>query len=152
MHLVKSSALGVDHGCNVMSIAEWKANAANADHTEPARIVPEKPDALSACAFALIGRSGRVAEQVAGFAADEVVLAARACVALADCRTPGALALAQQGLFLAWAARVVSRTAALGALAMLSHGAAVTPFDNAATANAERLSRYPGANRPTLGH
>ena len=70
---------------------------ANADHAEPARLVPEKSAAISASATALLERSGQFVERVASFTTDEIMLASRACVLLTACRTPAAFIAAQQG-------------------------------------------------------
>lgn len=165
MHLVKDSARDPDEGYDALSIAgrnnsrgselavasgeviarrfaigmSGLLDPANADHAELARLIPEKSEALSASGIALFGRLGELAEQTAKLATDELLLASRACVSLASCRSPGAFVAAQQGLTFAWLARMMSHTGIMGALAMRSHGDAITPFHRAATANAARL-------------
>jgi hypothetical protein len=112
---------------------------ANANHAELARLVPEKSEAVSASGMALVERSGRMIERMVKFSTDEMLIAARACGTLAACRTPAALAAAQQGLTFAWVTRVMAQSTQLGGLALQSTGAAMAPFHRTATANARRL-------------
>lgn len=105
-----------------------KSSAGYTDYGGLARIPPANANSVSAYGLALIERSGQVAEQIGRLAADEMLLASRGCTSLASCRSPVALLAAQQGLLVAWLARAMSRTTALGAFAILSQGAAMTPI------------------------
>jgi hypothetical protein len=120
------------------------ADPAGADRAELARMLPEQADAISDCAIAMIDRSGHMAEHMVRLAAAELLLASRACVALAGCRSPEAWLAAQQGLALAWTAQILSKATVLGASAMLAQGAAMAPFRGATAVNAGRPGPYPG--------
>lgn len=114
------------------------SSAGDAGHGELAQFPAANTNSISAYGLALIERSGQVAEQILRSTADEMLLASRGCASLASCRTPAALVAAQQGLLVACLARAMSRTTALGALAIMSQGAAMTPFQRARTANTQR--------------
>ena len=112
-----------------------------ADHTEFARMVPEKMKAFSAASAALQRRSGEFVAEMARFAAAETALALSAAGEFALCRSPADLLALQNRLALAWFGRAVSQTLALGALAVSAGGAALAPVHRAATGNAKRLQR-----------
>jgi hypothetical protein len=113
---------------------------ANANHAELARLLPEKAEASSASAMAILGRSAQLAERMTKFVTDEMLLAARDFVSLASCRTPAAFVAVHQGLTFSWLARLMAHGGAIGVLAGHSQSAAVAPFHKAATANAARLA------------
>lgn len=117
------------------------ADPANADHHELARILPEKSEAVSAAGAILLQRSGEIVHQVATFTVNEMMAASRATMAMAACNSPAAMATAQSNFALAWLGRALLQSIALGAMAIRSQHAAMAPFHQAATANAERLSR-----------
>jgi hypothetical protein len=112
-----------------------------ADHAEFARIIPEKALAFSETGMIWLQRSGAVAEQMGRFAASEMAIVAKAAADIAGCRTPAGVIAAQSRFATAWFARALSRSIALGSLAMRSQGAAIAPMHKAATANARRLRR-----------
>lgn len=123
------------------------SSAGYTDYRELARTLPANTNSISAYGLALIERSGQVADQIVRLVADEMLLASRGCASLASCRTPAALVAAQQGLLVAWLARAMSRTTALGAVAIMSQGAAMTPFHRARTEDAERPVSPPEDDR-----
>jgi hypothetical protein len=111
------------------------------DHTEFARMVPEKMKAFSAASAALQRRSGQFVAEMTRFAGTEAALALSAAGELALCRSPADLLALQSRLALAWFGRAVSQSLALGALAIGAGGAALAPVHRAATGNARRLQR-----------
>jgi Phasin protein len=113
----------------------------NADRGEFARIIPEKTTAFAQAGFSWLQRSGKIAERMASFAASEMATASEAAVAMARCRTPGAIIAVQSRFATAWFARALSQSVALGSLALRTQGASIIPLHRAATANARRLSR-----------
>jgi len=110
-----------------------------ADHTEFARIVPEKVGAFSNAGMIMIEQSNRANRQMARLASDEVVTTARATIAMAGCSSPAALAAAQGRFALAWFGRAASNFIAMGMLALSAQDAAMAPIRETVGANAERL-------------
>ena len=115
------------------------ADPLHADHTEFARMIPEKAHAFSDAGVVLLQRSGAAVQQVARFAANELALATRATMALAACRTPAELAAAQARLLTAWFGRAMSQSIELNAMAVRSQAAVMAPVHRTAIANARRL-------------
>jgi hypothetical protein len=124
------------------------ANPAQADHAEFTRIVPEKMEAFRASAIALMRCSGELAQQAARFASSEIAIASEAVADLARCRTPAAAIGIQSQFATAWFARTLSRSIAVGALAVRSYGAVTTPVHQVAIRNSRRLTYWLGNPRP----
>lgn len=112
-----------------------------ADYRELARILPEKAEASAASGMIMVQRSGRAAQQVATYAANEMMAAGSAAIAMAACRSPAALVAAQASYAQAWLGRAMAQSMALGTMAMRTQRAVAAPFHQAATANARRLGR-----------
>lgn len=114
---------------------------ARADYGELARILPEKAEAASAAGMIVMLRSGRLAQQVAGFAAAEMLAASRAAMVMAASPSAAALAMAQGIYAQAWCGRWLAQSLTWSTLAMRWQHAAMTPYHKVAAANARRLSR-----------
>jgi hypothetical protein len=116
------------------------ADPTRADQAEFARMVPEKMEAFGASAITFMRCSGELAQQAARFASSEMAIATIATADLARCRTPAAAVAIQSRFAAAWFARALSRSIAVGALAMRSYGAVMTPVHQAAIQNSRRLA------------
>jgi len=114
---------------------------AGADHAEFTMLVPEKAEAFWAVGMVLLEQSGRMVQEITQIVADETTSAVEATLSMAQCRTPEDLATAQRGFVFDWLDRVMSHAVNLGAMAVHSHGAAMTPVRRAAKANAKRLAK-----------
>ena len=107
---------------------------AHADHAELSTMPPERTEAFTDASMVRVGRSGHMVAQAARHAITEMTIIADAAASMAACRNPVALAATQGGFAFAWFARAFSHSAALGAWAMLSYGAAMAPVSRAAPA------------------
>jgi hypothetical protein len=136
-----ATAAGEVIGRRIALGAAALADPMGADHGEFAKMIPEKAAAFSMAGLIWLQWSGRVAQELAAFAANEAALAAQAGAAMAGCRTPGDLMLAQGNFALAWFGRALSHSVALGGMALRSQAAATAPVHRSATANARRLRR-----------
>jgi Phasin protein len=117
------------------------ANPAQADKAEFARILPEKAEASRASAITLMQCSGDIAWQATRFASSEMAMASKAAADLARCRTPAAAIAIQSQFATAWFFRAFSQSIAVGALAMRSYSAVLSPIHRVAVRNSRRLVR-----------
>jgi hypothetical protein len=116
---------------------------AQADQAEFARILPEEAEACRASATALIQCSGDIAWQATRFASSEMAMASKAAADLARCRTTAAAIAIQIQFATAWFFRAFSQSIAVGALAMRSYSAVLSPIHRVAVQNSRRLAGRP---------
>jgi hypothetical protein len=112
-----------------------------ADHSEFDRMVPEKLEAFSAASIIMLRQSSQATQQITRFAADAVMTAARATIAMAGCRSPVALAQAQGSFAFGWWGRITENLMAMGMLALGTQEAVMAPIRLTVTANAQRLGQ-----------
>lgn len=117
------------------------ADPPRADLAELSLMGSEKLEALSASAAVTATHLGAVGGRMAAAAFDEAGRASRAVSAMAEARSPDALASLQFDYALGWWSRAAERMFALNADMAAAQSAAVAPIHRAAMANAKRLKR-----------
>ncbi len=114
-------------------------NPLAADHTEFARMMPEKVEAFSAAGIAMFEQSELVRNQITRFASAEVETTARATIEMATCFTPQAMLEAQGRFAQAWWDRAASNFVAFAMMTLSAQAAALGPLQLAVAANKQRL-------------
>jgi O-methyltransferase involved in polyketide biosynthesis len=116
------------------------ADPLRSDHTEFARMVPEKVEAFSAAGMVMLKQSGQVGRQFMRLASDEVMRTVHATLEMTGCSFPAPLAELQVKLARAWFDRMTSSFIMLGTMVLAAQAAAMTPIQETVFANADRLS------------
>lgn len=113
----------------------------HADHTEFARMVPEKVEAFSDAGRVMLTQSDQASRHMLGLALAEVLSTARATVEMTSCSSPAVLARAQSKFAYAWFDRVAANWIALGMQTLNAQAAVMAPIRLTVDANSERLYR-----------
>jgi O-methyltransferase involved in polyketide biosynthesis len=112
-----------------------------ADHAEFGRMVPEKMEAFSAASMIMMQKASQAGEQITRFASDAIATATRASIAMAESRSPVALAETQGRFAMAWFEQAAANFMAMGMMALGAQQAAMVPIQETIAANTERLGR-----------
>ena len=115
------------------------SDPARADHLELSRIVPEKVSAIGNATVGIALRSSEIARQIIRYTGTERVMLASAVGALAQCRTPAAIAAIQAQFTTAWFFRTLSHAIAVNEIGIRAWGDLVAPLHRTVMSNALRL-------------
>jgi hypothetical protein len=115
-------------------------NPLQADHTEFARMVPEKMAALSAAGKILLQWSDLARQEAARSACAEVQATADAARAMVGSMNPLAIAMAQGNYTRALVGRIAAQSCAAGMFMLAAQDAAMAPFRDTVANNLERLA------------
>ncbi len=115
-------------------------NPLSADRAEFARMVPEKVAAFSTAGRVILRQSQDATRHMRALAFHDVLTTARATIEMTGCRSPAALAEAQESFARAWLGRLSARWMTLGLRAFEAQSAAMAPIRQTVVANAERLA------------
>jgi hypothetical protein len=127
--IAKRVALGVAAAINPMA----------ANHTEFARMVPEKVEAFSSAGMAMFEHFGEFGNRIACFASNEVTTTTRATIEMATCFDPLSMLEAQTRFVQAWWDRATANMLTFGMMTLSAQTATLNPIRHAVAANTERL-------------
>jgi hypothetical protein len=116
-------------------------NPMGADHAEFGRMMPEKMEAFTAAGNIAMAETNQAGWAIARLASDEMMVTARATIAMVTCSSPVAMAEAQGQFALDWFNRAATNFFAMGMLALGVQEAAMVPIQATVAANTERLGR-----------
>jgi O-methyltransferase involved in polyketide biosynthesis len=111
-----------------------------ADHVEFARIVPEKLEAFTAVGMIMLRQTEQATRQMTRFASDEVATMTSQAMAMASCKTPASLMLAQTRFAMGCFERASAQFLAMSMLMLSGQDAAMAPLRQTVAVNAERLA------------
>lgn len=143
--MARHQTLAMDAGDVIAARTAIMANAmtdlTGGSQIEMAMMVPEKAEAFSQAGEALIKHSGRMINETARYASDEVIAVSEAGSAFAACRSPIEWSTIQSEMATNWLNRAVGYFLNISMAAVRSHDAAMAPIRQKASANAERLRK-----------
>ena len=117
------------------------ANPMQADHTEFARMVPEKVEAFAGAGQALVTQSKNAHQQLTQMLLCELETATAASMIMAGYMNPVTLAKAHASFMLSWCERMKHNYVEAGMMALDAHSAVMEPLRRTVAVNTSRLAK-----------